>query len=94
LSAASDISSDARDTVALDQQSVGRVSRIDALQQQAMAEATERNRANELIRIEAAFLRLDNDEYGYCERCGDAIPDKRLAIDPGAQTCVKCASGK
>jgi len=87
----SDISSDSRDTVALDQQSVGRLSRMDAMQQQKMAEATERQRSAELQRIEAALVRLDDGEYGYCERCGEEIPDKRLAIDPSVGTCVACA---
>jgi len=91
LTAASDISADARGTVALDQQSVGRLSRMDAMQQQAMAEATERSRAGEMQRIAAAFARLGEDEYGYCERCGEEIPDKRLAIDPSVSTCVGCA---
>ncbi len=87
----SDISSEARDTVALDQQSVGRLSRMDAMQQQAMAAATERSRNAELQRIAAAFARIDADEYGDCERCGEQIPDARLAIDPSVSTCIGCA---
>ncbi|MGI9407307.1 MAG: TraR/DksA family transcriptional regulator [Hyphomicrobiaceae bacterium] len=93
LSSLREISADARDTVALDQQSVGRLSRMDAMQQQAMAEATERQRAGELLRIEAALARLEDGEYGYCERCGEEIPDKRLEIDPSVATCVDCAAG-
>ena len=91
LLALSDISSNSRNTVTLDQQSVGRLSRMDAMQQQAMAAATERQRGAELQRINAAFARIDNEEYGYCERCGEEIPDKRLAIDPSIGTCVGCA---
>lgn len=91
LLALSSISSESRDTVTLDQQSVGRLSRMDAMQQQAMAAATERQRSAELQRIEAAFARIDDDEYGYCERCGEEIPDKRLEIDPSIGACVKCA---
>ena len=85
------MSSEARSTVDLDQQSVGRLSRMDAMQQQAMAEATERQRAAELQRIEAAFARLQDGDYGYCDECGDEIPDKRLEIDPSLTLCVKCA---
>lgn len=91
LHALSDISSDARGTVTLDQQSVGRLSRMDAMQQQAMAAATERQRAAELQRIEAAFQRIAEEEYGYCERCGEEIPNERLAIDPSVTVCVRCA---
>ncbi|MEP1209174.1 MAG: TraR/DksA C4-type zinc finger protein [Rhizobiaceae bacterium] len=87
----SDISAQARDPVSLDQQSVGRLSRMDAMQQQAMNQATEQKRKYDLIRIEAAQRRLRDDEYGYCEECGEEIPDGRLAIDPMAELCVSCA---
>lgn len=84
-------SADARDTVTLDQQSVGRLSRMDALQQQAMAQATERQRAAEIVRIDQALGRLDEDEYGYCVECGEDIGAKRLEIDPAATHCIRCA---
>lgn len=87
----SEISRSARDTVELDQQSVGRLSRMDAMQQQAMASAQERQRMRELQRIEMAERRIKDDEYGYCSECGDQIPDGRLAIDPMAEKCVACA---
>ena len=87
----SDNSAEARGTVTLDQTSVGRLSRMDALQQQAMAEATERQRANELSRIDAALERIDQEEYGYCQNCGEEIAEKRLEIDPAATHCIRCA---
>ena len=87
----SEVSAEARETVALDQQSVGRLSRMDAMQQQAMAQATERQRAVEVSRIENALKRLDEDEYGACAECGEDISEKRLAVDPAASHCVKCA---
>lgn len=87
----SNISSEARNTVELDQQSVGRLSRMDAMQQQAMAEALERTRQRDLVRIDQAQLRLADGEYGYCVECGNEIPDGRLAIDPMAERCVNCA---
>ena len=85
------ISTEARATVELDQQSVGRLSRMDAMQQQAMAEAQERSRQHDLQRIDLAFRRLKDDEYGYCIECDAEIPDGRLAIDPMAECCVNCA---
>ncbi len=87
----SHISSEARDTVALDQQSVGRLSRMDAMQQQAMAGALERTRQRDLVRIDQALLRIGDEEYGYCGECDCEIPDARLAIDPMAEKCVRCA---
>ena len=85
------ISKEARATVELDQQSVGRLSRMDAMQQQAMAEAQERSRKRDLIRIEQAERRIREGEYGYCSECGEEIADGRLAIDPMAEKCVNCA---
>lgn len=85
---------DSRGPVALDQQSVGRLSRMDALQQQAMAVATEGRRQTRIKALEAALKRIAKDEFGYCARCGDEIPAKRLDLDPTITTCIACASGK
>lgn len=91
LAALSDSSADARGIVELDQSSVGRLSRMDALQDQAMAQETERRRRGELMRIEAALARLDEGDYGYCIDCGEEIAAKRLDIDPAVALCVRCA---
>jgi len=77
--------------VELDQQSVGRLSRMDALQVQAMAQALGARRQGRLLRIEAALRRLDAGDYGFCEECGENIPAKRLEIDPATERCVDCA---
>jgi len=82
-----------RKPVELDQQSVGRLSRIDAMQVQAMAEAQAGRRAAERKRIRAALARFGEDEFGYCQRCGEEIEVARLEIDPAAPFCVDCASG-
>lgn len=78
--------------VELDQQSVGRLSRMDAMQGQAMAQEQQRRRHYDLVRIEAAFRRIENDEYGYCLECGEDIADKRLEIDLMATLCIRCAA--
>ena len=91
LESFSEISEDARATVMLDQQAVGRLSRMDALQGQAMAQASERQRRADIQRIEAALKRLDDGEYGYCVDCGEAIAAKRLEVDPAAAFCIRCA---
>ena len=88
----SKISQDSRDAVELDQQSVGRLSRMDAMQQQAMSKATEQKRQIDIVRIEAAQRRIRDGEYGYCEECDNNIPDGRLEIDPMAERCVSCAA--
>ncbi len=83
----------ARKAVQLDQQSVGRLSRMDAMQQQAMAQAQERARSAILVRIDQAFRLIEQNEYGYCLGCGDEIAIKRLEIDPTATHCVSCKGG-
>jgi len=80
-----------RAPVELDQQSVGRLSRMDALQVQAMASAQSRRRATELRRIRAALARFDEDEYGWCQECGEAIEPRRLDLDPATPFCIACA---
>ena len=93
IEAASAEQQDERKPVELDQQSVGRLSRMDAMQVQAMAKEAERRRLAEIQRIEAALVRLDQGEYGYCVTCGDDIDPKRLAFDPAIPTCIACAKG-
>ena len=82
---------DSRNTVVLDQTSVGRLSRMDAMKQQAMANATRQNRTAEIQAIKNALLRLEEGEYGYCDDCGEDIPAKRLELSPTAVRCVSCA---
>jgi len=82
-----------RKPVELDQSMVGRLSRMDALQGQAMQLETERRRGIEMQRINAALSRIDNDEFGYCVTCGEDIEEKRIEHDPTAPTCMVCARG-
>ncbi len=82
-------SSDAARPVDLDQP-IGRVSRMDALQQQSMVAA---NRASARLRrkqVDAALRRLDEGDYGDCASCGDPIAPRRLAAHPEAPLCVAC----
>ena len=91
LLALSEAAAEGRRPVTLDQQSVGRLSRMDAMQVQAMAQSVEARRRARLPLIEAALRRLDTDDYGYCTDCGEQIPARRLAIDPTIARCVDCA---
>ena len=77
----------------LDQQSLGRLSRMDALQSQAMAQATQ-NRRHVLRRgLLTALQRLKDDNFGFCEDCGEDIAPKRLEFNPTVLLCVGCVSG-
>jgi len=91
LMALSASEADERRPVELDQQSVGRLSRMDAMQVQAMAQATEERRKLRLQRIASALKRLEAGDYGYCAECGDKIPKRRVTIDPTTPLCVDCA---
>lgn len=93
LEAEDELGMEDRAIVTLDQQSVGRLSRMDALQRQAMATAQERRRAQEARRLRAALARLDEGEYGHCQECGEEIAPARLELDPAAALCVACARG-
>ncbi len=79
--------------VTLDQQSVGRLSRMDALQSQAMAQATQARRNALRAGLRAALTRIAEDDFGWCDDCGDPIATKRLELDPTATRCISCASG-
>ena len=83
---------DATQIVELDQSSVGRLSRMDAMQGQAMAQENTRRRSAKLIQIEAALKRIKNDDFGYCIECDEKIALKRLAFDPTSTLCIECAN--
>jgi len=87
-------SKDARATVELDQTRNGRLTRMDAMQQQAMEDAKARRRMNEQRAIDAALTRLDQGDYGYCTLCDEEIAPARLAHDPAVATCLACAKGE
>ena len=88
-----DLGHSSQAVVALDQQSVGRLSRMDALQAQAMAQAAQTRRDTQRSALRNARKRLDDDAFGTCYGCGDDIAAKRLAFNPAVQLCLSCASG-
>jgi len=92
LKSTDQLARDSTKAVTLDQSSIGRLSRMDAMQSQAMALETKRRREIELTRIDAALERIDEEEYGYCASCEEEINKRRLAVDPANPFCVECAS--
>ncbi|MFN2361376.1 MAG: TraR/DksA family transcriptional regulator [Marinobacter sp.] len=91
LQSTSDVREEGSGTVHLDQQSVGRLSRMDAMQGQALAKAGKERAELQLRQIEAALVRIDNDDYGDCMECGEPINPRRLEIDPTVLYCIDCA---
>ena len=92
LESIADTGDDPAAVVQLDQTKVGRLSRMDALQTQAMAMASGQRRATQLREIDAALRRIDEGSYGDCERCEEPINPRRLEADPTARLCIDCAS--
>ena len=84
----------AAEIVALDQTSVGRLSRMDALQGQAMSLEQGRRRERELQKIAAALRRIEAGDYGDCLACDEPIAVQRLTLDPAATLCIRCASAR
>lgn len=92
LESLADASAQSSQVVELDQSRVGRLSRMDAMQAQAMAQASGRRREIMLKNIAAALTRIDAGEYGRCRSCEQAIARKRLELDPAASLCIRCAA--
>ena len=86
------LGSDSARPVELDQQSVGRVSRIDAIQQQQMALASRDQAETQLKQVELALRRIESGEYGFCQSCEEPILFARLQAQPFAILCIDCQS--
>jgi DnaK suppressor protein len=71
-------------------QPIGRISRVDALQQQAMAKATKDNAKLRLAQARVALEAHATGEYGYCRRCEEPIGIRRLRSRPETPFCVEC----
>lgn len=91
LDATAEASREATQTVVLDQASVGRLTRMDALQGQQMALEGARRREQMLVRIEAALKRIETETFGDCFVCGEEIDARRLSVDPTLTRCLRCA---
>jgi DnaK suppressor protein len=81
----------AEEVVELDQTRVGRLSRMDALQAQAMSMETGRRRRLHLQEIDDALERVETGDYGDCFECGELINPKRLEANPRTALCIRCA---
>ena len=88
---AADVDNEAAGIVELDQSRVGRLSRMDAMQGQAMAQASNRRREAMLAGIEKALARIESGVYGGCIDCDEPINPQRLEADPIVRRCINCA---
>ena len=83
-------SKDSANVVELDT-AFGRLSRMDAMQNQQMALELRRRQENQLLRIKNALKRMDQGRYGLCGKCKQPIAEERLEISPDTVVCVRCA---
>ena len=88
-----ELATPAASTVTLDQSKVGRLSRMDAMQQQHMADSTLQHSKQRLQLVQKALNKIrNNEDYGCCELCDEAIAFTRLQVSPEARLCLKCQS--
>ncbi|MCL7423390.1 MAG: TraR/DksA family transcriptional regulator [Methylobacter sp.] len=76
--------------VQLDQTRVGRLSRMDAMQQQAMSQSLKARLVQHQRRLEAALARIRDGSFGVCCDCGDELDEERLETEPAAPFCADC----
>lgn len=72
-------------------EAIGRVSRMDAINNRSVNEAALRQLEAEQKQLSLAMERMREEKYGKCTRCGADIPVGRLMLMPGALRCVQCA---
>jgi DnaK suppressor protein len=80
--------------VTLDQAAIGRVSRGDALQAQAMAQASLRGLERRRAQAQQALESVAAGSYGECRDCGDPIGIRRLSARPEAPFCLACQASR
>jgi len=71
---------------------IGRISRVDAMQQQKMLAANRQAAQQRRRQVEAALDRIEAGEYGECQGCGEEIEPRRLRAQPEAPLCLDCQS--
>lgn len=70
---------------------VGRVSRMDAINNKSVMKAALRQAEQKLIKLKYVLTQIDNEKFGLCARCGKEIPIGRILLMPESVHCVNCA---
>lgn len=71
--------------------SIGRISRMDAINNKSVVDAALRTAKQKLSGLKSMLNKIDEDGFGLCDRCGGPIPEKRLILMPQSKFCVRCA---
>jgi len=72
--------------------SLGRISRMDAINNKSVMEVTLRNTKSKLNKLKIALKNLDDPSFGKCASCKNDIQEGRLLFMPESSKCVRCAS--
>ncbi|GLR18568.1 TraR/DksA family transcriptional regulator [Portibacter lacus] len=72
--------------------SLGRISRMDAINNKSVMEASLRNTRKKLAKLKTALSNIDNENFGICTYCKNEIQPKRLMYMPESDQCVRCAA--
>ena len=70
---------------------IGRVSRMDAINNKSIVEAALREAERKMRQLEVIQTKVTNIEFGICMKCRKEIPFERLMIRPHSKFCVNCA---
>lgn len=70
---------------------IGRVSRMDAINNKSVAEAALRSSKRKLSKLQTALTKIDRPEFGICTRCKRPIATARLMYMPESNRCIRCA---
>lgn len=70
---------------------IGRISRMDAINNKSVVEASIRTKEQTLRSLKAAANRVDDADFGICATCGKPIPEGRILLIPHARKCVTCS---
>ena len=76
--------------VELDQQLIGRLSRMDSIRDQQMTKANMIRRGQRKSELIKALKRLEDDDFGFCIDCGDEIDIRRIRVNPLVRKCISC----
>ena len=72
---------------------IGRLTRMDAMQQQSLTRASRQGLDVRLRQVKAALEAMKGDEYGFCRRCDEPTGFRRLKVRPEAPFCIRCQEG-
>ncbi len=72
--------------------SLGRISRMDAINNKSVMEASLRNKVSKRNKLKFALTQIDNEGFGLCQNCKKPINPKRLMFMPESTKCIRCAS--